>query len=266
MNLTVKAARRRTLKIARSSVFLTLGGGSPDWIIVGAMKAGTSSLHGALHTSPQAVAPSRKEVHFFDVNWGRTDEWYRSHFIRSGRLRTGEASPSYLFHPAAAERIASRLPDARLIVLLRDPVDRAYSHWGHQVRAGREPLSFTDALDAEPERMRGGDPDEGGSPYYGFSYLSRGLYADQLERLYGSFDRRQVMVLRAEDMFADFPRVVERTCDWLGLRAPATWRLRRRNVGLSRPPLDDRLRRDLAGYFAESNRRLVGLAGPDMHW
>lgn len=263
---SMRGKAKRAVVSTKRAVFGTLGGRAPDWIIAGAMKAGTTSLHYALHRSRQAVLPAKKEVHYFDYNWPRGDGWYHSHFVPVAGMRTGEASPSYMFHPAAAGRMASSLPDVRLIVLLRDPVDRAYSHWAHEVRAGLEPLGFAEAVEAEPERLREVDPDDPRSPHRHFSYVTRGCYADQLERLFECFDRDRVLVLRAEDVFDDFPGGVARICGWLGLAVPAARRYSRRNVGLERPPIDETLRRHLAQRLAAANRALPALAGSDMRW
>src|SRR5947209_1159841 len=136
----------------------------PDFLIIGAQKAGTTSLYRYLAAHPDIVASTRKEVHFFDINFWRGEWWYRSLFPLRRRLQrrpplrnrpaiTGEASPYYLFHPFAPERAAQLLPDAKLIVLLRDPVERAWSHYRHEVANGRETMTFPDALAAEPARL-----------------------------------------------------------------------------------------------------------------
>ena len=266
IRLALRPPVKKVVVGSRRALFGASGGRLPDWLIVGAMKAGTTSLHHALHQSRHAVSPATKEVHFFDFNWARGDHWYRSHFLRVPGTRTGEASPSYLFHPRAAERAASLVPDIKLIVLLRDPVDRAYSHWAHQVRAGRERLEFVEAIDAEPERLRASDPDDPESTHRHFSYVARGMYADQLERWYDVFARDQVLVLRAEDVFDDFPRAVARVCTWLDLATPATRRLVRRNTGMARPSLDLAVRRRLVQRYQAANGRLPRLVGDDIGW
>ena len=128
----------------------------PDFLVIGAQKAGTTALYAYLRWHPGITGPSWKEVSFFDRHWWRGEFWYRGQFpLRSGQRLVGEASPSYLFHPLAPERVRSLVPEAKLIALVRDPVDRAYSHYQHEVALGREPLSFEDALAAEAERTRG---------------------------------------------------------------------------------------------------------------
>ena len=139
----------------------------PDFVILGAQKAGTTSLYAYLCAHPDVRAAARKEVHYFDLNYARGATWYRSMFPlaaglarerRGGRrVLVGEASPYYLFYPLAAERAGAVVPSAQLIVLLRDPVERAWSHYRHEVKAGREPLEFEAALAAEPTRLAGAD-------------------------------------------------------------------------------------------------------------
>src|SRR5436189_26280 len=127
----------------------------PDFLILGAQKAGTTALYAYLRWHPQVTGPSFKEVSFFDRHYARGERWYRAHLPVRRRAVVGEASPSYLFHPLAPERVARMLPEARLIALLRNPVDRAFSHYQHEVALGREQLSFEDALAgefAEPNR------------------------------------------------------------------------------------------------------------------
>src|SRR5438093_4320202 len=125
----------------------------PDFLIIGAQRAGTTSLYRYLSRHP-AVAPAvlAKGAHYFDTAFDRGLPWYRGHFptrmtaerirAREGTFATGEGSPYYLFHPLAAERIAAALPGVKLVALLRDPVERASSHWVHEAERGFEQLSF----------------------------------------------------------------------------------------------------------------------------
>src|SRR6187200_1451927 len=148
-------------KVARSAIWAygtatARGRPLPDFLVIGAQKAGTTALYAYLRWHPGITGPSWKEVSFFDRHWWRGEAWYRGQFpLRAGGRLVGEASPSYLFHPLAPERARSLVPDAKLIALVRNPVDRAYSQYQHAVALGREPLSFEDALAAEDERLVG---------------------------------------------------------------------------------------------------------------
>src|SRR5215216_7751234 len=130
----------------------------PDFLVLGAQKAGTTALYAYLRRHPQIAGPSWKEVSFFDRHYARGESWYRGNFPSRpatwlARRRAGaepivgEASPGYLFHPHAPQRVATLLPNVRLIALLRDPVDRALSHYHHELALGRESLSFEEAIE-----------------------------------------------------------------------------------------------------------------------
>ena len=119
----------------------------PNFLIIGAQRCGTTSLYNYLIQHPQIVPSSKKEVHFFDLNFHLGQSWYEKHFPEvSDNILTGEASPYYIFHPLCPKRIFDYDPSVKLIVILRNPIDRAYSHYRHIVRLGHEPLKFEDAL------------------------------------------------------------------------------------------------------------------------
>ncbi len=138
----------------------------PDFPIVGAMKSGTSSLYLYTTQHPHVLPALKVEVHYFDINFNRGNKWYRSHFptifykfisrlIKRHKMITGEASPYYLFFPHSAQRIYTTFPNLKIIIILRNPVDRAYSHYFHSTRGGFESLSFEEAVKKESERLIG---------------------------------------------------------------------------------------------------------------
>jgi hypothetical protein len=183
----------------------------------------------------------------------------------------GEASPGYLFHPLAPERVRETVPDARLVALLRDPVDRALSHYHHEVALGREPLSFEDALDAEDERTRGEaerltrEPEYFSHAWWDYTYVARGRYAEQLERWFEVFPREQLLVLATEELAADTAGAYARVLRFLGVEPydlDEYPRVYRQEYGQMRPET----RRRLADTFAEPNRRLSALLGRDLRW
>jgi hypothetical protein len=250
----------------------------PDYLVFGAMRSGTSSLYYNLACHPQVLPALRKQVQFFDVNFRRGLGWYRSNFPtrramnRRGResMITGEASPEYIFHPLAPERIAAALPEVRLIALLRNPVDRAWSHYHHSVAHGREDLSFEDALAAEPQRVAGeiervvaGEVVECRA-IHRHGYLTQGEYAGHLERWLAAFPRARLLILRSEDLFAEPERSMAEVIEFLGLSAtPTTWT--RFNSGRQdEMPVDMRAR--LAEHFHPHNRRLSELLCREMSW
>ena len=139
----------------------------PNFIIIGAQKCGTTSLYRNLIKHPHIASALRKEVYYFDLKFGKKNTvWYKAYFptvfytycmekIRGHKLLTGEATPNYIFNPHSPKRVAHLLPQIKLIVMLRNPVDRAYSHYNMMVKKGLEQLSFEDAIKSETERLSG---------------------------------------------------------------------------------------------------------------
>lgn len=244
----------------------------PDAVILGAQKSGTSSLHYYLVQHPQVIAPLRKEVHYFDVGFQHSEAWYRAHFGRRGEPGLNlDSSPYYLFHPAVPARLRALLPQARLIVLLRDPVRRAYSHYWHERDKGRESLDFEAALAAEPSRL--GDSEAAladgrvsrSAAHQHFSYLARGRYAEQLERWFALFPREQFLVLRFEDLAREPLAVLNRTLEFLGLPPAQSVRLEARNTRRY-PQMQPEMAEQLREYFAPHDRRLEALLGETTGW
>ena len=243
----------------------------PDFLILGAQKAGTTALYAYLRWHPQVTGPSFKEVSFFDRHYARGERWYRAHLpIRRNGI-VGEASPSYLFHPLAPERVARMLPRARLIALLRNPVDRAFSHYQHEVALGREELSFEDAMAAEDERMQGElermlvDPTYFSYAWWNYTYAARGRYAEQLERWLAAFPRDQLLVLFTEELAADTAGTYRRVLDFLGVDArglDSYPRIFEREYGVMEPATRTRLEDE----FAEANRRLAEVLERETPW
>jgi hypothetical protein len=247
----------------------------PTFLIMGAQRCGTTSLYAALSQHP-GVAPAvlYKEVHYFDTSYLRGRGWYRAHFPLAATARgriTGEASPYYLFHPLAPQRIAGDLPGAKLIVMLRDPVERAHSGWVHETTMGFETEPFDRALDLEPERLDGeverivADPAYNSFSHQHHSYLGRGRYAEQLERLFETFPREQVLVMHSSSFFTDPGAEYERVVDFIGLRRWQPPKFERQNARpRSKVPAD--LRRRLDRYFEGPDERLARLLGETPSW
>lgn len=243
----------------------------PDFLIVGAAKAGTTSLHAYLSEHPAVGSPIRKEIHYFDLNLHRGDGWYRSHFPADGTAITGESTPYYLFHPLVPERVAATLPEVRVIVLLRDPIDRAFSQHNHEVASGHESLPFEQALEREAERLAGeverlrADPDHRSFAHQHFSYQARGRYAEQLERWFTHLDRDRFLIIRSEDLFADPAAELAAAQRFLGLDVVLPANLTARNAR-SYAPIDPALRARLVKRFQPENERLSQLIHRDFMW
>jgi hypothetical protein len=255
----------------------------PDVLIIGAKRAGTTSMFRYLMEHPSFSAPVlAKGVHFFDTNFDKGFDWYQGHFPtrmygeyvrrRTGtRLVTGEGSPYYLFHPHAPHRIAELLPSTKLIVMLRDPISRAYSHHQYEVAWGNEQLPFEEALEREPERLEGelqrmlDDPLYNSFAHQHYSYLSRGRYAEQLEVWFSLFPREQMLILQSERFYEDTQAVYDQVLAFLGLPPCALQRQEHHNA-VRYPQLDDEVRLRLESQFAEPNERLFELLGVRYDW
>jgi hypothetical protein len=243
----------------------------PDFLIIGAQKGGTTALYEYLHRHPAISGPSWKEVSFFDRHWWRGERWYRGHFPRGAPPPVGEASPSYLFHPAAPSRVLSLVPDARLIAILRDPVDRAFSHYQHEVALGREPLSFEDALAREHERTAGevermlADPRHFSHAWWNWTYRARGLYAEQLERWHAVFPPEQLLVLLNEELDEAPAETYARLLEFVGA-PPHELGSYPRVFSRDYQPMRPETRRELEAYYAAPNRRLSELLGRELAW
>src|SRR6266511_2184385 len=254
----------------------------PDFLIIGAQKAGTTALYAYLRWHPEITGPSFKEVSYFDRHYAHGERWYRGHL--PGRLRlwltkrrrgswplVGEASPSYLFHPLAPERVAALMPRARLIAVLRNPVDRAFSHYQHEVALGREKLSFEEALDREDDRMRGEiermleDPSYFSHAWWNYTYVARGRYAEQLERWFAAFPREQLLVLVSEELLDQTAETYARVLDFLRVD-PHTLRSFPRIFTRDYDEMSAATRERLKREFVEPNRRLADLLGRDLPW
>ena len=249
----------------------------PDFLIIGVQKSGTNSLYDLLSEHPGVERAITKELNYFNLHFEKGVEWYRSQLPLPRRNEehkpiTGEATPDYLFYPDAARRAAQVVPQARLIVLLRNPVDRAYSHYHHQVRKGRETLGFEEAMEAEEERLRGErdkmleDEHYNSFNYRHFSYLSRGVYLDQLLRWSEFYSQEQMLVLKSEDFFERTPQTLKLVLDFLDLSdwRPEAWEVR--NKGYYEQEMAPATRRRLEEYFEPHNRRLYEYLGMDFGW
>jgi hypothetical protein len=254
-------------------------GALPDFIIIGGQRCGTSFCYRRLLSWHPYIEPAAmKEVHYFDLHFDKDVDWYRSNFPllawkEGQRVITGEASPDYLFHPHAARRAAAVVPQAQLIVLLRNPVDRAYSAYYLQRRQEYELLpSFEEAIEAEDDRIRGEMEkmiaDESYNSYNSqhFSYLSRGIYVDQLREWHKFFDEDQILILKSEDLYdrtADTSKIIQSF-----LHLPA-WQPKLSILSKSQnehPQMSPATRRWLEDYFEPHNQRLYEYLGVDFGW
>jgi hypothetical protein len=254
---------------------------APDFLVIGSKRGGTTSLWAYLSEHPGVLplfprAEKIKGTYFFDEQWGRGTDWYLSHFPTRARREkvaqelgyrpvSGEASPYYLFHPLAPERARQVAPDALVIAVLRDPVERAYSHWKER-RNHTEALPFEDALRAEAERTAGeeqrilDDPTYISFPHRHQTYVAQSRYSPMLRRWFDVYGRDSVLVEAAETFYADPAAFLGRITDRLGLPTVTGIDLSPRNAEPSaamtdeaRSFLEAELRPDI-----EETQRLLG--------
>jgi sulfotransferase family protein len=186
----------------------------PNFLVIGAMKCGTTSLAYHLRRHPQVFLPRIKELHYFN---GRRDvglDWYRQQFEGSeGYLAAGEATPAYMHELHAIDEMAEVIPDARLVAILRNPIDRAYSHYWHECTRGRESLSFEAALDAEPQRLL----ERTGADNVQAAYVDQGRYLPRLRYVTKHFPRESLHVMILEDFEARPKEEFSELCEFIGV-------------------------------------------------
>lgn len=255
----------------------------PDLVVAGVQRSGTTALCEALYRLPMVERPRRgKGSHYFSYNYSRGWKWFQAQFPTTMwaslvERRTGkplfcmDACPYYLFHPFAVERMAQALPDVKVLVMLRDPVLRAESHFHHSVAHGNESLGFQEALDAEPERLHGEtermaqDLTYWSHAHEHHSYLAKGMYAAQLKRLFEHYPSDQVMVIQSEDFYGDADRVLGEVTDWLGLPRVGLTESDDRNSHGPRD-VDPEIRTRLVEAFRQPNEELFELVGRRYDW
>lgn len=253
----------------------------PDFLVIGGQRCGTSSLYRYLCRHPSVAAPLRKEVEYLSSCYAEGELWYRAHFpLRNllpgaPRKPTFEATPDYLFHPRAADRAAALMPDLRLIVIVRDPVERAWSHWRHNRRLGLDPLPFEEAVEREEERIAPDLPhlasDTAPRPrrFLRFSYARRGRYAEQIARWLEHYPAERLLVLQSDELFRDPAATYDRILDFLRLPADPARRFpnysyapgRKRDAAI---PAGAAAR--LRTALADEDRKLSELLGREIRW
>jgi hypothetical protein len=269
----------RLLRIASSPIRLL-----PDFLIIGTQKGGTTSLYNYLSQHPCIMSASKKEISFFAKRFIKDLNWYRSHFpsvidtmwvkMRQGyTVMSGDASVDYLDYPHVPRRVFETLPQVKLIVLLRNPVDRAYSHYYHTAKRREvETLSFAMAIEAEADRLKGeiekmvADESYYSEIYRDYGYLVRGIYVNQLKPWLDLFPREQMLILSSEDFFCNPATTVNQVFEFLNL---PPWNLQdyqTYNRGRYHYPMAPDTRRKLDDYFAPYNQRLYEYLNMNFDW
>ena len=287
--MTIRRSLPHPVKTAGRVISVGLGSATashrqlPSFILVGAQRAGTTSLFRALISHPLIHSANfHKGVNYFDVNYQRGFDWYQGHFPLTSALRTRtrgqdrapitfEASGYYMFHPCAPQRMAEHLPDVHVLAMLRDPVERAFSAYKHELARGFETEDFDRALELEDERLEGeadrmlADPLYQSASHRHHAYVRRGHYAQQLSRLGKHFPREQMHAIESESFFEHPERTYSGVLDFLGLPLVMPERFDRWN-GRPSAPLSDKTRARLRGHFAPHDDALADLLGRRPAW
>lgn len=253
-------------------------------MVIGTQRGGTSSLYKYLGRHPGVAPTLRKETEYFTRSYGEGEGWYRAHFplelrrsvsriVARRPLQTFEATPDYLVHPLAAQRAAVLLPEARIVAMLRNPIDRAFSHYKHMVRLEFEKRSFEQAVAREPDEITplvekmAADPSYDATNFLRYSYLTRGHYAEQLRRWLDHYPG--MLVVQSEEFYADTPKVFSQILAHLDLEQWQPTEFANYSYASTRPSdsgLPDHVRAQLADYFRPLNDELFQLIDRDFGW
>lgn len=248
----------------------------PDFLIMGAQKCGTTSLYTYLAAHPNVFPPLVKGAKYFTQHYSKGPNWYRAHFPSAFRcaynkkfhnidIVTGESSPDYMPDPSAPERILKLIPDVKLIALLRNPVDRAYSHYHYRLVRNRESLSFDDAIQLNKKELEDGWHSIRHNRGVYNSYLARGLYVYQLETWMSVFPKDQLLVLSNEQLSADPHATYAQVLEFLGLPQAEPPTQKKYNKGRYESMAPE-TRSDLIDYFNSHNQRLYEYLGKEFGW
>jgi len=273
----IKDLTVRILRLATSPI-RTL----PDFIIIGTQRGGTTSLYNYMLSHPNILPSFKKEVHFFDDNFYKGINWYRAFFpinfinqikkfLQKRDFITGEASPDYIFNPYAAERTYSLFPNVKIIVLLRNPVNRAYSHYYMNIRNGYETLSFEEVID-KAQKICMVDIERFMTSkiknilfYPRYSYLARGLYIEQIKKWQKYFPKDQILILESEDFYKNAQAALIEVFDFLNL---PRYKIKDNRVYhlQNNPKMNETTRKFLIEYFKPYNKQLYEHFGRRFNW
>ncbi|NEP04402.1 MAG: tetratricopeptide repeat protein, partial [Okeania sp. SIO4D6] len=244
---------------------------SPNFLIIGVGKGGTTSLFSYLIQHPQILSPVVKEINFWSMNFNKGINWYLSHFPtipNHENLITGEASPSYLGNWEAPDRIFNYFPEIKLIIMLRNPVDRAISHYYHWRRINRENRPLETALKEELENWQiiyKNSPLDTNYWHHGLYYLGTGIYIDFIHNWMRIFPQEQILILPTEEFYRTPTTMMKRVFDFLGLPNYKVPDYQKLNLG-SYPPISKSLHQKLTNFFRPHNQKLEEYLEMTFHW
>ena len=252
----------------------------PDFIIIGAQKSGTTSMYAYLEQHPDIIGSLNKEIHFFDGgtnpnvdNFKKGINWYKAHFPLCENVENKkiyEASPLYIFSPPVPKRIANYIPKVKVIALLRNPSDRAISHYFHNnKRERREKLDIMGAFEAEEKRLEKVllEKNYKSNIFRNFSYKRRGHYKEQLDRYFNYFSKDQIHVLNSEAFFSNPHDTLTEVFNFVGVNPNFKVRnLKPKNIGRKKESVSNEVYNYLSDYFNPHNEALYKLLNQDFNW
>ena len=251
----------------------------PDFVVIGVVRSGTTSLYHYLGEHPCIVKSAYDELGFFDSNFHLGLNWYRSLFptifernrikSRHGHFMTFDVTPFYIYNPKSAQRILEILPHAKIISILRNPVDRAYSNYYLGGRSGDEKRTFEEAIESDLKKIQGGKNMTINDSYFeeivSRSYLARGFYAEQLQIWMDRFSKERLLVISSEDLASKTEETLATIFDFLKLPNYKIRDLTKRNEA-KYPTMNQDTRKLLVEYFRPYNQQLYDLLGRKFDW
>jgi hypothetical protein len=256
----------------------------PNFLIIGYYKSATTSLYDYLIQHENIGKSSRKEIQYFSFSYWRGINWYRSYFPTfftkrriekktGSKFLTGEASPQYIFHPYSLNRINQVLPNVKLILLLRNPIDRAYSHYNHEKNRGNEPLnSFEEAIELDDERyqimfskFKNNEIKEFNSKLYLSPYIRMGQYISEIKILFNIFPKKQILILETNDLHKFPEKIVNKVLNFLDLPLTNKIDYSKSNIG-KYPQMNIKTREKLVEYYKPYNLELENFLNIKFNW
>ena len=242
---------------------------APDFLIIGAAKCGTSSLFNYLKSHPQILLPHKKEIGFFGAKFKYGIDWYLAHFPSISdrpNLITGEATPNYIRFPKAARQIKDLFPQIKLIVLLRNPIDRALSWHHHKLNSGLAKGTFADAVAQEMKQLKNFSEEDLMRKGHNPDNILGSLYFYKLKIWMEVFDREQFCLIKSEDLYSNPGAVMTRVFSFLGLKDHPLSQYPTFNAGFYNSSISDGLRKTLADYFRPHNQKLEKYLDMKLDW
>jgi len=255
----------------------------PDFLIIGTAKSGTTSLFEHLIKHPSIFPPLAQQPNFFTSYFYKGESWYRSYFpsiisknliqnIKKQRFLTGEASTQYYWYPHAPKRVKSLLPNAKIILLLRNPIDRSYSQYQMEFNKGNEQLSsFEDAIELENERIQDEyekmlhDETYYSKKYTIQSYIAKSIYVNYIEEWFKYFPKKQFLFLNSEEFNSDTSKVYKKTLNFLDI-PEIDFKKYEIFRAAKYPEMNSTTRKKLSNFFKPHNEKLYKLINQNFHW